>query len=171
MVNSLAHREHWGLRTLLSSSSLCSVSEAVQDHVSWKICKYFANYLVLDHWHVLTSGTMAVHQSCFFSPQYSVWLHFPGTLEVSVAIRPGSSKWNVNRNDLSYLQAWPIKTPNCHLLCFLPNHRSWNPHMEDGEAPRCKEPEFLNYYLEQNQPLSRNTYLNFEWARSTSLFC
>lgn len=56
-------------------------------------------------------------------------------------------------------------------VLFLPSQRSWNLHVEGGEALRWKELEFLNYYLEQNQPLSKNTYLNFKRTRNTFLFC
>lgn len=83
----------------------------------WKVSKYFANHLFLDHWPVVISGTM---ENLFpLPPGHSILLHLPGTLEVSVAIRPSSSQWNTNRSDLNYSQAWPIKTPNCHPLCFF----------------------------------------------------
>lgn len=88
-----------------------------------EISKYFVNYLVLDRWHAVTLGSMVditgYSPNLFLLPPgHRVLLHVPDTLEVSVAIGPGCSTWNVKRNYLSYLQAWPIKMPNCHLLCL-----------------------------------------------------
>lgn len=141
-----------------------------------EISKYFIYYLVSDRWHAVTLGSRVditgYSPNLFLLPPvHRVLLHVPGTLEVSVAIGPGCSTWNVKRNDLSYLQAWPIKIPNCHSLCLSSQVNDLGTHiwkmekLQDG-----KEPEFFNYYLEENQPLSGSTYLNFKWARSTFLF-
>lgn len=129
-MSSLSHEELWCINKptfIISSSPPPSSSYVRQARLyrtyTLEISKYFVNYLVLDRWHAVTLGSMVdiigYSPNLFLLPPgHRVSLHVPGTLEVSVAIGPGCSTWNVKRNDRSYLQAWPIKMPNCHLLCL-----------------------------------------------------
>ena len=102
-----------------------------------------------------------VHQTCFFFLLDTVLLHFPGMLKVSMAIRPGSRQWNMNRNDLSNLQAWSMKLPNGDTLCSFSQVNDLGTHilrMKELQNKRSMGSLIITW--------SRTNHLNFKWVRS-----